>query len=381
MKNETLAINTLHKYRAIKSYQKYPAKYIAMFLVLSIAVSGCVSEGKPVAEKQVEDVLTIETAKVRTALARYTLNLPGELAPFETVKLYPKVSGFVQQIFVDRGSHVSKGQLLARLEAPEITQQYAAAAAKQREVLERLQYSQQSYHRFLKASQSKGAVAAIELEQAKAKLMSDSASYQSLKAEMTAAKQLAAYLEIRAPFAGVVSDRMVSPGALVGAHDKPLFALAQQDLLRLTIAIPEKHARALSDSTEIKYWVSNYPNETFTARISRSSGVLDRDLRSLMVEFDIRNENRKLQGNEYIQAEVAFTRGAPSLWVPSTSVVDAPSGMFVLKVQNDTIRRVAVKQGIKKDGLTEVHADLNPNDIIVVKGSEELRDGEKVAVR
>lgn len=364
----------------MKMYHQYPGKYIALLLVLSITVGGCVLEGKPVPEKKAEDALAVETTRVRTDVASYTLSLPGELAPFEEVMLYPKVSGFVQQIFVDRGTHVKKGQLLARLEAPEITQQYVAAAAKQREVLERLHYSQQSYNRFLKASQSEGAVAAIELEQAKAKLMSDSASYQSLKAEMSAAKQLAAYLEIRAPFAGVVSNRMVSPGALVGANDKPLFALAQQDRLRLTIAIPEKHAHALSDNTEIKYRISNYPNETFTAKISRSSGVLDRELRSLMVEFDIRNEDRKLQGGEYIQAEIAFSRQTPSLWVPSTSIIDAPSGMFLLKVQNDTIRRVAVKQGVRKDGLTEVHGDLKDNDIVVVKGSEELREGAKVTI-
>lgn len=367
----------------MKKFHQHPGKYLALFLILSMAVAGCTLEGKPVpeTEEEKEEVTTIKTTRVSAAVASYTLTLPGELAPFEEVMLYPKVSGFVQRIFVDRGSNVKKGQLLARLEAPEITQQYAAAAAKQREVVERLQYSRQSYDRLLRASQSEGAVAAIELEQAKSKLMSDSASYQSLKAEMGAARQLAAYLEIRAPFTGVISDRMVSPGALVGANDKPLFALAQQDRLRLTIAIPEKHAHALSDTTEIKYTISSYPNETFTAQIARSSGVLDRELRSLMVEFDIKNENHKLQGGEYIQAEVAFTRRTPSLWVPSTSIVNAPSGMFVLKVQNDTIERVFVKQGVTKDGLTEVYGDLEENEVIVLKGSEELREGAKIAIR
>jgi membrane fusion protein, multidrug efflux system len=366
----------------MKMYNKFQGKYVALLLVLGIVVAGCTLEGKPASENIEEEVLiTVKTATVRRAVASYTLNLPGELAPFEEVMLYPKVSGFVQQIFVDRGSRVIKGQLLARLDAPEITQQYAAAAAKQREVLERLQYSQQSYNRFLNASKSEGAVAAIELEQAKAELMTDSASYQSLKAEMGAAKQLAAYLEIRAPFAGVISGRTVSPGALVGANEKPLFALAQQDDLRLTIAIPEKHAQALSDSTEIEYRISNYPNETFHAKISRSSGVLDKKLRSLMVEFDIKNKDRKLKGGEYIQAEVSLRRNTPSLWVPSTSIVNVPSGMFLLKVQRDTIRRVAVTQGIRKDSLTEVYGNLAADDLIVARGTEELREGTRVITK
>lgn len=357
---------------------KYSGKYIALLFVSAIAVAGCTSETKQAPEKKEKALLSVETTTVKRAVANYTLSLPGELAPFEEVKLYPKVSGFVEQIFVDRGSHVRKGQLLARLEAPEITQQYAAAAAKEREVLERLQYSQQSYNRFLEASKSAGAVAAIELEQAKAKLLSDSALYQSLRAEMAAAKQLAEYLEIRAPFAGVISDRTVSMGALVGANEKPLFTLAQQDQLRLTVAIPEKHVQALSDSTAIKYRISSYPNKTFAAKISRSSGVLNKDLRSLIVEFDIDNIDRKLNGGEYIQAEVDFRRSTFSLWVPATSIVNAPSGMFVLEVANDTIRRVTVKQGVRDGSLIEVYGDLEEKDVIVVNASEELREGTSV---
>src|SRR5699024_4980337 len=117
-----------------------------------------------------------------------------------------------------------------------------------------------------------------------------------------------AYLEIRAPFDGIITDRNVSQGALVGAQEKPLFVLAQQDRLRLTIAIPEKHARGIADNTTITYQVSNYPNETFTADLSRSSGVLDQSLRSLIVEFDVENKERKLKGGEYVQAEVQFQR-------------------------------------------------------------------------
>lgn len=362
---------------SMKMY-KGPGKYIALLFVSAIALAGCSTEGKEPPPGKAERLLAVETTTVKSEVASYTLNLPGELAPFEEVELYPKVTGFVEQIFVDRGSHVKKGQLLARLEAPEITQQFAAAAAKEREVLERLQYSQQSYNRFLQASKSEGAVAAIELEQAKARLMRDSALYQSLKAEMHAAKHLASYLEIRAPFAGVISDRTVSKGALVGANEKPLFTLAQQDRLRLTIAIPEKHAQALSDSTEIRYRISNYPEKIFTAKISRSSEVLDKSLRSLMVEFDIDNTNRKLNGGEYIQAEVNFRRSAPSIWVPVTSVVNAPSGMFVLEVQGDTLRRVMVKQGVRKDSVIEVYGELEEKDVIVVNASEELREGTRV---
>ena len=67
--------------------------------------------------------------------------------------------------------------------------------------------------------------------------------------------------------------------------------------------------------------------------------------------------------------------------VPSSSIVDAPSGLFVLRVEDDTIQRVAVTQGVRKGGLTEVFGSLEVNDIIAVSGSEELREGTKVLVK
>ena len=361
----------------IKFSMSYP---IGILSILLLAMAGCGIKGKPVPKKEAVEIPTVKTAKVLKQTTNYTLSLPGELAPFEEVELYPKVSGFIRDLYVDRGSQVKKGQLLARLEAPEITQQYMAATAKQREVLERLQYSQKSYKRLKDAAKTTGAVAEIELEQAEASLMSDSASYLSLKAEMAAARQLAGYLEIRAPFSGVISDRSVSTGALVGTGDKPLFTLAQQDHLRLTIAIPEKHARALSDSTEVRYRLSNYPNEVFTAHISRSSGVLDKSLRSLMVEFDVPNKDNKLSGGEYVQAEVKFRRHTPSLWVPASSVVHATSGAFVLKVDDGNIQRVIVEEGVRQNELIEIYGPLQEGELVVVKGSEELREGSKVQV-
>jgi membrane fusion protein, multidrug efflux system len=356
----------------------YYRNFLGLFFLLMIAIAGCTSESKPIEKK--EQIAAVKTTRVQKQTARYSLKLPGELLPFEEVQLYAKTRGFIQKLYVDRGSKVQKGQLLARLEAPEINQKYLAASAKQREVVERLEYSLKAYNRLKEASREAGAVAAIELEKAQAKLMSDSASYLALKAEMAAAAQLADYLEIRAPFDGVITERNVSTGALVGTQDKPLFTLAQQDRLRLTIAIPEKHVRAVSDSMQINYQLSNFPNQTFSARLSRSSKVLNKSLRSLMAEFDISNPDNQLSGGEYVQAEVLFQRPAPSLWVPSSSIVHAPSGVFVLKVEQGIIRRVQVEEGIRQDTLTEVFGSLQENDQIVVKGSEELREGTKIRV-
>lgn len=349
--------------------------------IILLSAAGCTSKGS-VANEEVKDLRPkIETAKVQEMTSNYTLNLPGEILPYEQVDLYSKVKGFVKQIYVDRGSRVKQGQLLAKLEAPEITQASLSASAKKREVLENLQFSNQTYRRLEKAAENEGAVSGLELDQAKARVMSDSANLESLGAEMEAANQLAAYLEIRAPFDGVISSRNVSPGALVGTNDIPLFSLAQQDRLRLILAIPEKHSRALKDSTIVEYKLGKYPNEAFQAAISRNSGVMDPGLRSLVVEFDLDNPDKKLHGGEYVEVKVPFQNPSPSLWIPVSSLVDVSSGLFVLTVEGGSIRRIEVSKGMQKDGLVEVFGSLQPDDLVVLKGSEELKEGTKISVQ
>lgn len=359
---------------------KNTLRIFSSLLPVLLFAASCTTEGGTTVKEVKAVIPTVETVSVQEMQASYTLQLPGEVLPYEQVKLYPKVKGFVKDIYVDRGSPVRQGQLLAVLEAPEITQASMAASAKKQEVLESIQYSGQAYERLKRAAANKGAVADLELEQAKARLMADSAKLKSLDAEMAAAAQLAKYLNIKAPFDGIITTRNVSPGALVGTNDSPLFSLARQDRLRLTLAIPEKHTHALADSSVIQYRLSNYPDKIFTAAISRNSGLVDPKIRSLMVEFDINNTAQIHRGGEYVQAEVPFHNPTPGLWVPSSSIVDAPSGIFVLKVMDDIVHRVAVKTGIRKDGLTQVFGELRPEDLVVLKGSEELREGTKIAI-
>lgn len=356
-------------------------RYILTILPIIVLIAGCTSQGAE--ERQEEktgrnEIQTVQTVAVKKQQPVYTLSLPGELHPYEEVELYAKLRGFVKKVYVDRGSEVKKGQLLAVLDAPEITQHYIAAKAKQREVNEQINYSSQTYKRLQNAAQKQGAVAAIELEEAKAKLMRDSASYLALQAEMEAAQQLKNYAYITAPFDGVITDRKVSPGALVGENSKPLFVLSQQDKLRLTLAIPEKHAHALNDSTQLTFSVSGQPGKTFSVSMSRSSSVINPELRSLMVEFDIDNQNHQLKGGEYAQVQLALRRSQPTLQLPASSIVESQSKVFVAKVKDQTIQHIPVERGISQGSVVEVFGNLEAGDEIILKASEELREGMTV---
>lgn len=309
----------------------------------------------------------------------YSLALPAELKPYETVTIYPKIKGFVKQIFVDRGSKVRKGQLLAVLEAPEVSQQYLAAKSDANKFYENYLYSRQSYDRLKKAASKAGAVAEIELDRARSKFKSDSSAYAAVKANSRAIAQLQQYLRILAPFDGVVTSKNVSMGALVGENTQlALFSLAQTNHLRLTVSIPEKHAHSISKNTEASFTVSDQPGKVFKAKLSRKSDLLIPDSRAVTVEFDVANTQNQFGGGEYAQVKLNMRRIYPSLWLPASSVVHAQSGIFILKVENARIKRIPVSIGIRKGDMQEVFAELTVDDEVAKTGSEELAEGSKI---
>lgn len=358
----------------------YIEKY-TLLLFISVALVACASE-QPKSGEQV--VMKAEIPKpqfVKPLLEQpvYQLSLPGELRPYEEVMIYPKVKGFLKKIFVDRGSKVKKGQLLALLEAPEVAQRYVSAKSDERKFYEDYRYSQQSYERLKKAAMKTGAVAAIELDKGLSKLKSDSAAYAAVKSNTLMSDQLQQYLSIRAPFDGTVMDKNVSVGALVGENNTtPLFSIVQNDKLRLTVAIPEKHSQSVSKDTKASFTVSALPGKTFHALLSRNSAFLQQKVRSVTTEFDVINKDLVLGGGEYAQVKLDMRRPEATFWLPVTSIVQAQSGVFIIRLEGQLLKRVPVVVGIRKGELMEVFADLNVADQVLKKGTEEWKDGQKI---
>ena len=321
---------------------------------------------------------SFKTVTVQLQQPEFSIVLPGELMAFEQVNIYPKIKGFVKKIYVDRGSVVSKGQLLAQLEAPEIGEQYAARRSSSGTAYQKYLFSKQSYNRLKEASKKNGAVASIEIERAYAQLLGDSAAYQSSQSDASASGQIINYLRITAPFSGVVTGRFISEGALVGdnnAKTEPMFQLTQQNKLRLTVAIPEKQAQSLPEATVAKFTVADFPGRIFTATLSRNSGALDVSSRSVVAEFDMPNLGNELRAGQYAKVTIQMKRSQPSLWVPAVSIVQAQSGVFVIKSENNITKRIPVQHGATKDSLVEIFGNLQAGDIILHKGGEEIKEG------
>lgn len=327
--------------------------------------------------KKTEKQINYPTVAVQFINPEYEISVPAELKPYEQVAVFAKVSGFVKQLYVDRGDHVRKGQLLAVLEAPEMNQRYLSDKATEQKIYNDYLFAQQAYDRLKEASATAGAVAAIELDRAKSSVESAHATYEASKAGTTHTSQLQQYLRITAPFDGVITERNVSIGALAGtSSNQSLFMIAQGNKLRLTLSLPEKHAASVQHGVQANFTVSSQPGKTFETTLSRTSGLLNQQDRSLTLEFDVNNPSGELQGGDYAQVKLKLKRKAPSTWVPKKSILTTQTGTFILILDDQEIKRIPVKEGVHLDTLTEVFGQISVENQIILKPSEEIKEGK-----
>ncbi|GEM64901.1 RND transporter MFP subunit [Sphingobacterium faecium NBRC 15299] len=356
----------------------YKITRLTLALALSIPLTACLQQENQVNKeaKKTEKRINHPTASVQFIHPEYEISIPAELKPYEQVAVFAKVSGFVKQLYVDRGDHVRKGQLLAVLEAPEMNQRYLSDKATEQKIYSDYLFAQQAYDRLKDASTTSGAVAAIELDRAKSNVESARASFEASKASTSHTSQLQQYLRITAPFDGVITERNVSIGALAGSSsNQSLFIIAQENKLRLTLSLPEKHAASVQQGVRANFTVSSQPGKIFETTLSRTSGLLAQHDRSLTLEFDVNNISGELQGGDYAQVKLMLKRKQPSTWVPKKSILTTQSGTFILILDNQEIKRIPIKEGIYLDTLTEVFGQVSADSQIILKPSEEIKEG------
>jgi len=315
----------------------------------------------------------VEKGKLSTSVA-----IPGELLPFQEVNLYAKVNSYVKSLLADVGSEVHEGQLLATLEAPEINSQLAGAQSriKQQEAL--YFASKATYDRLLNTSKTPGTVSQNDLELAEAKKNSDFANVEAAKSSYKEAATNLNYLEIKAPFDGVITTRNVNLGAYVGPAGKstdPLFVLQNQKKLRLVVSVPEANTGGVNTKTQVTFSVSAFPNQKFTAKVSRVAGALDEKLRSERLEMDVLNKDKKLLPHMFAEVNIPLPSQDSTLLVPKTAVVTSTERVFVIRITNNHAEWVDVKKGFQSADKIAIYGNLKKGDQVVKIASDEIRDG------
>ena len=358
------------------------------------------SSPAPNANAQTASVPTLDVVKVSSRKLAITVRLPGELQAYEVVAIYPKVAAFVDSISVDRGSVVKSGQLMAMLVAPELAAQRAEAQSKlqgadaQRvEAEAKLASDEATYRRLKSASGTPGVVAGNDLEVSQKAVDGDRArvdvareSVQAAKSSLKSVADIESYLQIRAPFDGVVTERNVHPGALVGSSggstgQVPMVKVEKTNRLRLVVPVPEKYVSDLANGAKVEFSVPAFPNQTFTGNVARIAHSVDVKTRTMPVELDVNNAGGRLASGMFPEVLWPVHRSASTLFVPTSAVARTTEAVFVVRIRHGNAEWVSVHTGEMDGKLIEVFGDLREGDLVASRGTDELRDGNHVIAR
>jgi RND family efflux transporter MFP subunit len=365
-----------------------------------LALAGCRGGSTPPPTDKAAGPQTLEVVKVVEQPLDVKLSLPGELTPYQSVALYSRVSGFVKTISVDRGSRVRAGQQLAVIEAPELIAQRSEAQSKLQGAEAQLaatrakaDASASTYDKLKAASATPGVVAGNDVVVAQKAVESDRSQIVAAEQNVEAARQalqsvsdMEGYLRITAPFSGVVTERNVHPGALVGptggaASTTPILRIVDSSRLRLVIPVPEAYSAGVTNGATLTFTVAAYPGQTFTGTVSRISQSVDVATRTMAIELDVNNADGRLAPGTFCQVKWPVSRTGPSLLVPASSVASTTGRTFVIRVRNGRTEWVDVKTGLTSGALVEVFGALQPGDEIAARGTDELKAGTSVQVK
>jgi membrane fusion protein (multidrug efflux system) len=343
--------------------------------------------------------VTIDVAQVVEQPLNVQLSLPGELTAYQSVAVHPRVSAFVKTVRVDRGSRVRAGDVMAVLDAPELVAQRAEAQSKLQAAEAQLGVARAkadadkgTYEKLKAASATPGVVAGNDViiagkaaEASEGQVAAGQQNVEAARQALNAVRDLEDYLRVTAPFDGVVTERNIHPGALVGpaggAGSVPMLRVVEQTRLRLVIPVPEAYTSELKTGADIPFTVAAWPGQIWTGKVARIAQAVDVNTRTMAIELDVVNKDGRLAPGTFCQVRWPVRRSAPSLFVPSGSVAATTDRTFVIRVRGGKAEWIDVKTGLTSGPLVEVFGNLGAGDQIARRGTDEIRSGAEVRVR
>jgi HlyD family secretion protein len=338
--------------------------------------------------QQQDFVPEVRVATAQVEDAPIDLALPGQTEAFDTANIYPRATGYVAERLVDIGSHVRKGELLLRIEAPDLDQQLVQAQAQvgqnQAAVFQAQAglTSSRATSSFANVTESRLTTLAHEGWETQQNADSSIANAQTGKAGVTNAEAgiavalanlraqqatvqrlqaLTAFERVTAPFDGVITARNVDTGDLLTADmssTTPLLSIARTDVLRVAVYVPQSSAVSLHDGLAAKVTVPELPGHIFDGVVSRNAAALDASSRAMLTEVDVSNPDGTLRAGLFVNVSIAVPRERPGVVVPDEALVFNAKGLQVATLDDDG------------------HAHFHPVSIYRDFGtSAELRDG------
>jgi RND family efflux transporter MFP subunit len=367
-------------------------------------------DGKsPAAQPRTAAVVAVKRGNLASSLT-----IAGQFQPYQQVDLHAKVSGYIRWIKVDIGDRVRQGEVLATLEVPELQDQLQGAQADVRHSQSEITRAQSEvvsaestysalhaeYTRLAEASEQKpGLIAEQELDDARAKDQQAAAQIGVAKASLDAMQQqlgvsratsnrfqtLSHYEQIIAPFTGVVTKRYADTGSLIQAGQDsntqtlPVVEVAQSDLLRLRMPVPESDVAYIHIGGDVQVKVSS-TGRTFAGKIIRFSRALDTNTRTMLTEIDVPNPDLSLNPGMYAETTIQLQQKNDIVILPAQAVVENGDQAYVLVVNaTNHVEKRNVTVGIETSNRMEITSGLQAGENVIASGQTGYQPGDVVS--
>jgi len=356
------------------------------------------------AQRRTDAVVTLQqqqaiVPEVRTSLVTAVteprqIDLPGSTLAFETATVFARATGYIAERFVDIGSKVKQGDMLALIAAPDLDQQLVQA----REQLTQLQAAvdqARANANLAQATDARTRALVVQGWQTKQQgdidrltFVAQTAARQvaevNVKAQQAAVARLEAqtgFERVTAPFPGVITSRQIDVGNLVTADvssGTPMFSIDRTDVLRVLVYVPQDYVFGIKDGEAADVIVPEVPGRIFKGKVARNASSLDPATRTLLAEVDVDNREGFLHAALYCSVRFKVTRQAPTIIIPGQAVIFDKDGLSAA-VFKDGVAELRHLDLERDNGATvEVRAGLKPGDIIILNPPVGIQDGMKV---
>lgn len=312
--------------------------------------------------------------------------LPGNTQAFIETPIYARTSGYLKQWFVDIGQRVTKGELMATIETPELDEQLQVSQANLKSAQADLALANTTSERYQNLLKS-DSVSKQETDVAVSGAAAKRAAVEAAEANVRRLQQLQSFEKVYAPFSGVVTERNTDIGALIDSGSptasntaKELYRIASIDKLRVYVAVPEVYAPAIRDGDTAALTLDEYPGQQFFGKIARNSSAIDQASRTLNVEVDVDNAAGKLLPGAYVFAHFKIPEQVRMLSVPANTLLFRAQGLQVGVVRDGRVHLQNVTIGKDNGSSLEISTGLTAGDAVILDPSDSIAEGQSVQV-
>ncbi|HNR06008.1 MAG TPA: efflux RND transporter periplasmic adaptor subunit [Saprospiraceae bacterium] len=307
------------------------------------------------------------------------VTLPGSLRANEKIKIYSRIDGYIKRIYVDLGTPVTKGQVLAEIDAPELLMQWAERNERKHAAYAQYLTSKDESERAADLARTPGTIPISEVIQARNKMIADSLNWEAETFSLSILKESINFLQIRSPFSGVVTARYSDEGELTGSGGKQhILELEANGLMRVEIGVPETYSSAVLKDKNLSFTVPSIPGRVFRAVFARRSNALTENTKSEIWQFDLANPEGQLKSGMYVQAKMKLGRKDSTFLIPPDALVTTQESQYLVGIRSDTTWFIPVSLGFSWKDQIEVFGGLSRGDRIVRFANDLIREGEKI---